>query len=145
MNYQWVSMTKQQMRNATGVRGYIGSRLYANQRTPQHVQNLVIREYCQRNGIVYLLSATEYAMPGCYMMLSQVLDELPELSGICIYSLFMLPEDKQARADIYLRFMETGRTLHSAVENLSVSNKDDVQRIEDFWRVHQTLPHCWQG
>lgn len=133
------------MPEAGGVRGYIGSRPYAGQRTPQHVQNLVIRDYCQRNGLTYLLSATEYAMPGCYMMLSQVLEELPTLSGFCAFSLFMLPDDRQSRADVYRRILDTGKTFHAAVENLSIADESDVRRIEDIWRVQQKLPHCWQG
>ena len=36
------------MSNARGYRGYIGSRPYFGERAPQHVQNLVIRDYCQR-------------------------------------------------------------------------------------------------
>ena len=44
------------------LRGYIFSRAFAGQRIPQHMQNLVIRDYCQRNGHTYLLSAAEYAM-----------------------------------------------------------------------------------
>ena len=46
-----------------GHRGYIFSRPFHGNRVPQHVQNMVIRDYCQRNGLNYLLSATEYAMP----------------------------------------------------------------------------------
>ena len=56
------------MINSKGYRGYIGSREYMGQRTPQHVQNLVIRDYCKRLGRPYLLSATEYAMDNCYVM-----------------------------------------------------------------------------
>ena len=41
-----------------GYRGYIGSRPVRGERTPQQVQNLVIRDYAQRNGIAFKLSAT---------------------------------------------------------------------------------------
>ena len=73
------------------VRGYIFSRPFAGERVPQHVQNLVIRDYCQKQSLNYLLSATEYAMPDSYLMLEQVLRELPGLEGIVAYSLFQLP------------------------------------------------------
>ncbi len=63
-------------------RGYIGSRPYFGDRAPQHVQNLVIRDYCQRNDLLYLLSATEYIMDGCYVMLEEVLRELPHIDGV---------------------------------------------------------------
>ena len=43
-------------------RGYIFSRPFMEERVPQHVQNIVIRDYCSKKDIQYLLSATEYAM-----------------------------------------------------------------------------------
>ena len=58
------------------VRGYIFSRSFMGERAPQHVQNLVIRDYCKKNNLLYLLSSTEYAMKNCHLMLEQVLDEL---------------------------------------------------------------------
>lgn len=68
------------------VRGYIFSRPFMGERVPQHIQNLVIRDYCDRYNLHYLLSATEYAMVGCHLMLEQVLNELADLDGIVAYS-----------------------------------------------------------
>ncbi len=62
--------------NRHGHRGYIASRAVRGQVWPQHVQNLVVRDYAQRNDLHYLLSATEYAMEACYMNLEAVLEEL---------------------------------------------------------------------
>ncbi len=63
--------------NSLGHRGYIASRPVRGQEWPQHVQNLVVRDYAQRNGLHYLLSATEYAMDACYMNLETVLGAGP--------------------------------------------------------------------
>ena len=41
------------------VRGYIFCRSFMNERVPQHVQNIVIRDYCNKNNLTYLLSSTE--------------------------------------------------------------------------------------
>ncbi len=120
-----------------GHRGYIGSRPYFGERAPQQVQNLVIRDYCQRRKYQYLLSVTEYAMPGCYMMLEEALAEAPRLSGIVLYSLFMLPARRERRLDFYDRVLATGATLHGALEDLAVAGPGDIQRIEDIWRIKQ--------
>ena len=88
------------------VRGYIFSRPFMNERVPQHVQNLVIRDYCKKQGLQYLLSATEYAMANSHLILQQVLDELSQLDGVAFYSLFLLPEDKIARehvTDVFIK------------------------------------------
>ena len=63
------------VRTSLGYRGYIASRPVRGTSTPQHVQNLVIRDYAARSGLDFKLSATEYAMDGCYLMLEAVLDE----------------------------------------------------------------------
>jgi hypothetical protein len=57
--------------NRKGYRGYVFSRSVDNHRVPQHIQNLVIRDYAARRKLHYLLSATEYAMPGCYLILDR--------------------------------------------------------------------------
>ena len=45
------------------------------ERAPQHVQNIVIRDYCSKNKLSYLLSSTEYAMEDSHLMMEQVLEE----------------------------------------------------------------------
>jgi sporadic carbohydrate cluster protein (TIGR04323 family) len=83
------------------VRGYIFSRPFMGERVPQHVQNLVIRDYCERNQLQFLLSATEYAMPNCHLIFEQILSELSGLQGVVAYSLFQLPESEERREHIY--------------------------------------------
>jgi sporadic carbohydrate cluster protein (TIGR04323 family) len=125
-----------------GYRGYVFARPFLGERVPQHVQNLVIRDYAARNGLTYKLSATEYAMDGCHMMLEQVVDELPALKGLICYSLFQLPVDTSARARIYARMLESGAELHAALEDLAVHTAADVGRMEDIWRVRLALAAC---
>lgn len=128
------------MNRREGHRGYVASRPIFGSRAPQHVQNLVIRDYAARNGLHYKLSATEYAMPGCHMMLEQVLDELPGLEGVIAYSLFMLPRRAVPRRAVYRRVLDAGADLHFAVEGLSLACEADLQRLEDIWGV-QTIMH----
>ena len=125
-----------------GYRGYIGSRDYYGARAPQHIQNLVIRDYCAKRGKAFLLSATEYAMPGCYMMLERVFNELPQVEGIVLYSLFMMPADCARRAQLWDVLRREGGTVHAAVEGYAIETGDDIRRIETIWRLHETMPHC---
>jgi len=81
-----------------GYRGYVFSRSVDSHRVPQHIQNLVIRDYAARCKLHYLLSATEYTMPDCYLILEQVLAELAALDGVILYTMFMLPSDSQYNA-----------------------------------------------
>ena len=45
------------------------------ERAPQHVQNIVIRDYCKKKTLI-LPSATEYGMEKSYLMLEKILVEL---------------------------------------------------------------------
>ena len=126
----------------SGVRGYIFSRPFMGERVPQHVQNLVIRDYCKKQGFQYLLSATEYAMANSHLILQQVLDELPKLDGIIFYSLFLLPEDTAERDRVIQIILKKEKTIYFAVEGLRVSNKPEYERIETIWQVKKVLPNC---
>lgn len=123
------------MSERTGYRGYIGSRPYFGERAAQHVQNLVVRDYCQRNGHRFLLSATEYAMNGCYMMLEEVFRELPRIEGVVLYSIFMLPRSRVRRRRVYDTVLGSGATLAGALENLAVRNEADIRAVEDIWSI----------
>lgn len=126
------------------VRGYIFSRPFMGERVPQHVQNLVIRDYCDRNRLQFLLSATEYAMPGCHLILQQVLNELVEIEGLAAYSLFQMPEDGIQRQRIYDQVLRQKKSLHFAMEGLKADTQQACERIETLWRIRQTLPNCAQ-
>ena len=123
-----------------GYRGYIASRPVRGSHFPQRVQNLVVRDYATRRGLAYRLSATEYAMPACYMMLENVLDELPALDGIILFSLFVLPARSERRRDVYRRVLEAGKTLHAALEQLALGDAADVSAWEAIVGVEHALP-----
>ena len=120
-----------------GFRGYIASRPIRDERMPQQVQNLVIRDYAVRNDLAFKLSATEYAMPGCFMMLNAVMEELPSLDGVILFSMFMLPPDRGARGRIYAQILDQGRELHAALENVAIRSRAEIARFEDILLVDQ--------
>lgn len=120
------------MAERRGFRGYIASRPIRETTTPQRVQNLVIRDYCSRRGLAYLVSSAEYAMPNCFMMLENVLAELPKIQGIVAFSAFMLPAESSRRREIYARILRNGGTFHAALENLALCGAEDVEPIEDL-------------
>ena len=66
------------------VRGYIFSRKFLDERVPQHVQNIVIRDYCKNNNLQYLLSSTEYILEDSHLMMQQLMNEIKKSSNkIC--------------------------------------------------------------
>ena len=82
------------------LRGYIFSRAFMGERVPQSIQNLVIREFCKRNNYLYLLSAAEYAMNDCSLVLKSIVNNTKGIKGIISYSLFQLPQDQEIRTSL---------------------------------------------
>ena len=125
-----------------GFRGYIFSRPFMEERVPQHVQNIVIRDYCSKKGIHYLLSATEYAMENSTLILRQLINDLPIIDGIVAYSIFQMPEDDTERQSIFNSILASKKEIHFAVEGLSLYDNESYSRIENIWQVKKTIPHC---
>ena len=124
------------------LRGYIFSRPFMEERVPQHVQNIVIRDYCSKKDIQYLLSATEYAMENSALMLRQLVKDLPSMDGIVAYSIFQMPEDDDERQSIFNSILSSNKEIHFAVEGLSLNDNDSFNHIESIWQVKKTLPNC---
>ena len=124
------------------LRGYIFSRHFMGERVPQNVQNIVIRDYCQRNNIKFLLSSTEYAMSNCNLMLSQTIDELDDINGIVAYSLFQLPSHHAERKELVERVLMKQREIHFALENLIIKDRHSMEKVELIWSVKQTEVDC---
>ena len=126
------------------IKGYIFSRSFMGERTPQHVQNLVIRDYCKKNDLQYQLSLTEYAMTGSYLMHQNLMNDLESIDGIVAYSLFQLPESSSHRKEIYKKIIELNKVYHFAVEGLNFKDQGTSEKIEALWQVKKTLPHCYK-
>ena len=126
------------------LRGYIFSRSFMGERVPQYVQNLVLRDYCNKINSRYLLSATEYVMDNSFLVLNQTLNELKEVDGIVAYSLFQMPFKQDDRLKIYNRVLELKSSLHFAVEGLKITCQSEIDKIEIVWLVKQALPKCYK-
>ena len=124
------------------LRGYVTSRPFMGERCPQNIQNLVLRDYCQKIDYEYLLSGTEYAMQNSYLMLQQVIDEIPSIDGIVLYSLFQMPETQKHRFQIYENILDKNGEIHFVLENLKITVQSEIERVENIWLVRQTMPDC---
>lgn len=119
-------------------RGYVFSRPISEHRVPQHIQNLVVRNYAQQNGLQFLLSATEYCMLDSHMMLEKVLGELDEIDGVILYSMFMLPANPDKRQAVFNKFAAHNAELHAAVEGLVVRSSADVEEWQRIFWIQET-------
>ena len=127
------------------LRGYIFSREFMGERVPQNVQNLFIRDFCKKKNFDYLLSATEYAMKDCSMVLDQVIYDIKKVDGIVAYSIFQLPEKKEKRIKYLSKIIKLKKIFYGALENLEVRNKNDLLNIEEIWDIKKNLKFSLQN
>lgn len=113
-----------------GFRGYIFSREINGNFIPQRVQNLVIKDFSERNKIFYKLSQTEYIMKNSYLMLNALLEDLKSIDGIIFYSLEMLPESYSKRSKLLNRLVNSKKIIYFALEELQVKDLKKVKEIE---------------
>ena len=124
------------------LRGYIFARPFMGERAPQHIQNIVLMDYCIKRGHKLLLAATEYAMQDSFMILESLLDDISSIDGILFYSLFQLPTETSRRESVYLRTLNQIKSLHFAVEGMSISQTQDIDSVEQCILVKATLDDC---
>jgi len=124
------------------LRGYIFSRGFMGERVPQHVQNIVIRDYCSKKSFQYLLSESEYSMEGSYHILKNLVNNTSSINGIVAYSLFQLPKNDDLRKKLVFKLLKKKKTFHFAVERISISNFKDWERVDYIWKIKKTLSFC---
>jgi sporadic carbohydrate cluster protein (TIGR04323 family) len=117
--------------------GYIFSREIDNNIIPQKVQNLVIRDYAQRNKMNLLLSSTEYKMKNSYLMFDSLVNKKnTKFSGLIIYSLFMLKEYKDLKK-IFNNLKKNNIRLFCALEEIELNNLNDSKYLKDTFFINR--------
>lgn len=125
------------------VKGYIFSRPFFDERAPQHVQNIVIRNFCKQNSFHFLFSASEYRMKNNYSILEDLLNNSKDFDGIVAYSLLMLPENITIRNRILNKLIIKKKFLSCAVENITIKSIKDIKRINNLWKIKKTLKNTY--
>ena len=121
------------------VRGYVFSRSFMGENAPQQVQNMAIRDYCDKNDLIYFLSSVEYAMEDCFYSLHGTIDNLKDLDGIVFYSLLQMPTDFDVRKKIYDKIFKNNITIYFAIESMRISSAQDIYPVENILNVRIRL------
>ena len=111
-------------------RGYIASGEFNGHRAPQHLQNQIVKLYCEANELQFVLSRAEYWINGSTKcQLWAALKE--DFKHIVFYSLWQLPNDEHERHKIYQHCADNNITLHFAAErirtNIDQSSFNDIE------------------
>ncbi len=117
------------------LKGYIFSRPFLGERVPQHVQNIVIQNYCTNRDYTFQLSATEYRYDESTLILMELLEDISKYDGLVFYSLFQLPINEKKRNFLYNKILKKNKVIHFAVEELEMQNEKDKNHIEEIFKI----------
>lgn len=110
-----------------------------SERAPQHVQNIVIKDFCHNNSFEYLLSVSEYKMENSFLMLNGLIKNMKNIDGIVAYSIFQLPQDYKNRNIVLKKILKKKKFISFAVEKITVSKLKDIKNINVLWRIKKNL------
>ena len=125
------------MRERRGYRGYVTSRPFGGYVIPVPVQSLVLRDYCQRKGLLYVLPVNENAFAHSYLVLEGMIQDLVDFEGVVMCSMSMLPERQERRRAILDKILGQGCALHLVLEGLVVAGPADIAAVEELIRFSQ--------
>ena len=115
------------------------------ERVPQHVQNIVIKDFCKKNNYNFLLSATEYSMKNSFYILNQLIDNMRGIQGIVAYSVLQMPYNNLKRDKIFKKILKKNKEIFFACENLQITSNKDITRIRNIWNLKKISYKCLQS
>ena len=121
-------------------RGYIASGEYNGSRAPQHIQNQIVKLYCDSNNLIFVLSRAEYWIDGNTQC--QLWAALKEgFEHIVFFSLWQLPLDEKDREEVYKHCWKNKITLHFATERISTNtDMSSYSDLELLIKTHLSMP-----
>ncbi len=125
--------------NRNGYQGYVTVRAFNGFSIPVPVQNLMMRDYTTRKGMLYILPLCEHVFPNCYMQLESTLNEIETLEGILMCSIFMLPASLLERLAIYKKLHDHGAKAHFVMENVVIEKPGDEDQLEELYGLNQMV------
>lgn len=109
------------------------------ERVPQHVQNIILRNYCNQRNYQFFLSASEYTMNNSYIILKKTINDISNLDGILAYSIFQMPYEDNERLFLLKKILKLKKVIYFAVENLAVRNNETLEKVEILWKIRKSV------
>lgn len=122
-----------------GYRGYVTSRPFGGYAIPVPVQSLVLRDYCQRKGFVYVLPVNENSFPHSYLVLEGMIHDLAAFEGVLMCSMHMLPQRAERRRAIFDTILGQGCSIHLVLEGMVMEIPEDVEKVEELIQFTQVV------
>ena len=134
-----------------GTKAYTTPRSFGGFQIPITMQSTSLRNYCEKNNLIFHLHVVENQIPNTYLVLESLVEKANHYDGIVMCSVSMLPNDPTVRRSVVTRVLEQDCKLHFTFEQLIVSSLEQLADLEELVSLielshnQQTLTHSLDG
>ena len=115
-----------------GTKAYTTPRSFGGFQIPITMQSTNLRNYCEKNGLVFHLHVVENQIFNTYLVLESLVEKADNYDGIVMCSVSMLPNDPLIRKSVVTRILEQGCKLHFTFEQIVVSSLEELVELEEL-------------
>ena len=115
-----------------GTKAYTTPRSFGGFQIPITMQSTNLRNYCEKNGLIFHLHVVENQIPNTYLVLESLVEKADNYDGIVMCSVSMLPNDPLIRKSVVTRILEQGCKLHFTFEQIVVSSIEELVELEEL-------------
>ena len=138
-------MIRSDSREQKGTKAYTTPRSFGGFQIPITLQSTTLRNYCEKNNLIFHLHVVENQIPNTYLVLEALVEKASQYNGIAMCSVSMLPSDPKTRQIITRRVLEQACLLHFTFEQLVVSSLDQLAELEELISLIELSPHHGTG
>ena len=113
-------------------KAYTTPRSFGGFQIPITMQSTNLRNYCEKNALIFHLHVVENQIPNTYLVLESLVEKADNYDGIVMCSVSMLPNDSQIRKSVVTRILEQGCKLHFTFEQIVVSSLEELAELEEL-------------
>jgi len=142
-------MTENQTQNNSleqkATKAYTTPRSFGGFQIPITMQSTTLRNYCEKNNLIFHLHVVENQIPNTYLVLESLVEKANQYDGIVMCSISMLPNSHEYRQSIVKRILEQGCALHFTFEQRIVNSVSQLPELEMLMALIELSPHHGAG
>ena len=126
-------------------KAYTTPRSFGGFQIPITLQSTTLRNYCEKNNLIFHLHVVENQIPNTFLVLEALVEKASYYDGIAMCSVSMLPTDREYRHSIVKRILEQGCALHFTFEQIVISSVGQIVELEELVALVALSPHHGAG
>ena len=138
-------MTDDQLQNKSfkqkATKAYTTPRSFGGFQIPITLQSTTLRNYCEKNNLIFHLHVVENQIPNTYLVLEALVENASHYDGIAMCSISMLPSDREYRRSIVKRLLNQGCALHFTFEQIVTSSVKQLADLEELAALIELSAH----